>query len=77
MAVPRLSTLIKAYPWPVLVVGTVVSVAASLVRDLIHQEGTIRAGEGVAIAVTLAAGICAIWALVVIALRRRRLDKAG
>lgn len=76
MAVPGVGTLSKAHPWHVFVVGTVVAVAASLVRDLVHPEGTIRAGEGVAIAVTLAAGICAIWALVVITLRRRRSDQA-
>lgn len=77
MSVPRIGTLIKAYPWPVFIVGTAVAVAASLVRDLIHTEGTIRAGEGVAIAVTLAAAICAIWALVVITLRRRRSGQSG
>ncbi len=65
MTIPSLGTLIKARPWPVFVIGAVLAVSASLIRDLIHQEGTIRAGEGVAIAVTLAAGICATWALVV------------
>jgi hypothetical protein len=72
VAIPRVGTLIEAHPWPVFVVGAAVALAASLVRELIHQEGTIRAGEGAAIAVTLAAGICAIWALAVITLRRRR-----
>lgn len=71
MSIPTAGRLIRRYPWAVLVGGTVVAVAASLIRDLVHEPGTIRAGEGVAIAVTLAAGICAIWALVVIALRRR------
>ncbi len=77
MAIPSLGALIKARPWPVFIVSVVVAVSASLIRDLIHQEGTIRAGEGVAIAVTLAAAICAIWAFVVIMLRRRRSDQAG
>lgn len=71
MALPTAGRLIRRYPWPMFVGCTVVAVVASLVRDLVHEPGTIRAGEGVAIAVTLAAGICAIWALVVITLRRR------
>lgn len=71
MSVPSLGTLIRRYPWPMLIGSTVVAVGASLVRDLVHEPGTIRAGEGVAIAVTLAGAICAIWALVVIVLKRR------
>lgn len=77
MAVPSLGTLIKAHPWPVFLVATVVAASASIIRDVVHQGGTIRAGEGVAIAVTLAAGICAVWALVIIVVRRRRRDQAG
>lgn len=71
MSVPSLGTLIRRYPWPMLIGSTVVAVGASLVRDLVHEPGTIRAGEGVAIAVTLAGAICAVWALVVIVVRRR------
>ena len=71
MAIPRADRLIGTHPWYVFVVGTVIAVIASAVRELIHTEGTIRAGEGVVIAVTLAAGVFAIWALFVITLRRR------
>lgn len=71
MFIPTAGRLIRRHPWPVFVGCTVVAVVASLIRDVVHQAGTIRAGEGVAIAVTLAAGICAVWALVVITLRRR------
>lgn len=71
MALPTAGRLIRRYPWAVFLGSVVVSAVASLVRDLVHEPGTIHAGEGVAIAVTLAAGICAIWAFVII-LRRRR-----
>ena len=71
MAIPTAGRLIRHHPWPVFVGCTAVAVVASLIRDFVHEPGTIRAGEGVAIAVTLAAGIYAIWALVVITLRRR------
>lgn len=71
MATPALGRLIRTRPWPVLVVSAIVAGVASIVRDLVHQQGTIGAGEGVAIVVTLAAGICAVWALVVITLNRR------
>ena len=71
MAFPTAGRLIRRHPWPMFLGCTVVAVVASLIRDVVHEPGTIRAGEGVAIAVTLAAGICAVWALVVITLRRR------
>lgn len=71
MAIPTAGRLIRRHPWPMFVGSTMVAVVASLVRDLVHEPETIHAGEGVAIAVTLAAGICAIWAVVVITLRRR------
>lgn len=38
---------------------------------VIRKSETIQPGEGVAVAVTLAAGMVAIWALVVITLQRR------
>ena len=50
---------------------TVLAVLASLIREVVHQPHTVLAGEGLAIAVTLAAGICVIWAFIVIMLRRR------
>lgn len=77
MSIPSAGTLIRRHPWPMFLGGTAVAVVASLVRDLVHEPGMIRAGEGVAIAVTLGAAICAIWALVVITLRRRSGDRQG
>lgn len=71
MSVPTAGALIRRHPWPMLIGCSVVAVAASLIRDLIHEPGTIRAGEGVAIAVTLAGAICAVWALVVVTVQRR------
>lgn len=71
MSAPSAGSLIRRHPWPMFIGCTVVALVASLIRDLVHEPGTIRAGEGVAIAVTLAAAICAIWALVVIVLKRR------
>ena len=71
MSIPTAGRVIRRHPWPMFVSCTVVAVVASLIRDVVHEPGTIGAGEGVAIAVTLAAGICAVWALVVITLRRR------
>lgn len=71
MALPTAGRLIRRHPWPMFLGCTAVAAVASLVRDLVHEPGTIHAGEGVALAVTVAAGICAIWALVVLTLRRR------
>ncbi len=71
MSIPTAGRLIRRHPWPMFVSCTVVAVVASLIRDVVHESGTIQPSEGVAIAVTLAAGILAIWALVVITLRRR------
>ena len=71
MAIPTAGRLIRRYPWPVFISCTVVAVVASLIRDFMHEPEEISTGEGVAIAVTLAAGVCAIWAFIVIMLRRR------
>ena len=77
MAIPTAGHLIRRYPWPMFISCTVVAVVASLIRDFVHEPGKILAGEGVAIAVTLAAGICAIWAFIVIMLRRRADSRAS
>ena len=71
MSIPTAGRLIRRHPWPVFVSCTAVAVIASLIRDVVHESGTIQPSEGVVIAVTLAAGIVAICALVVITLRRR------
>jgi len=77
MAIPSAGTLIRRYPWLMFMSCTVVAVVASLIRDLVHEPDKILAGEGAAVAVTLAAGICAIWALIVIMLRRRADSRAS
>lgn len=77
MAIPTAGRLIRRYPWLMFISCTVVAVVASLIRDLVHEPGKILAGEGVAIAVTLATGICAIWAFIVIMLRRRADSRAS
>lgn len=72
MAIPTAGRLIRRYPWLMFISGTAVAVTASLIRDVVHEPGRVLAGEGVAIGVTLAAGICAIWAFIVILRRRAR-----
>ncbi len=71
MTVPTAGSLIRRRPWPVLISCTVVSVVASLVRDLVHRPEQVSVGEGAAVVVTVVAGIGAAWALVVLVARRR------
>ena len=71
MAIPLLGHLVRNHPWPMFVGSSFVAAVASLIRELVHQPGTIGAVEGVALGVTLAAGACAVWALVAVTLSRR------
>lgn len=64
----------RSHPWTAVVAGTLVAVAASLVRDLVHEPGTVGVADVVAIAVTVAGGVCAMWGLVVVMRRRTSAD---
>lgn len=77
MTVPTAGSLIRRHPWRVLIGCTVVSAVASLVRDLVHRPEQLSVGEAAAVVVTVAAGICAAWALVVVLARRRAADGQG
>ena len=72
MALPAAGRLVHRHPWHVLLVGALVAAAASIVRDLIHTEGTVGIGDVAAVAVTVVAGAAAVWALLVITRARRR-----
>jgi len=68
---PRLRSFLHAHRVWVAAAAVAVSAAAALVRDAIHVTGRVGTGEWVCVAVAVAAGSVALWALLSMGMEHR------
>lgn len=68
---PRLVPVLRAHrPW-VAAAAVAVSAAAAIVRDAIHVTGQVSGGDWACVAVAVAAGSVAVWALLSLGMEHR------